>query len=210
MGERSGLISRLTSDFKTRSAYIQAKVGTLVPSQIRALRLKSEMPRQSDLANAAEMHQSRISMFETPGANPTISTLSAIAAALKVGLKIEFVPFSEMLDWENGFSQDQFAVTKIDDDAFFLNPPSDGVPQPLPVANLDQYNAKLISVGEDIWSEVITIPLYEHSLSVHSPTPNLVITTGQILNDEWSRCRWQNEINPTPQTSQSLMLTQSD
>jgi transcriptional regulator with XRE-family HTH domain len=170
------------------------------------------MPRQSDLANAAEMHQSRISMFETPGANPTIGTLSAIAAALRVGLKIEFVPFSEMLDWENSFSQEQFAVTKIDDDGLFLNPPADGVPQPLPVAvaNIDQYNARLISAGEDIWSEVITIPLYEPSLSVHSPTPNVVITTGQILNDEWSRCRWQNEINLTPQISQSLMLTQSD
>lgn len=122
MEERSGLISKLSSDFKTRAAYIQAKVGTLVPSQIRALRLKSEMPRQSDLANAAEMHQSRISMFETPGANPTIGTLSSIAAALKVGLKIEFVPFSEMLQWENEFSQDQFKVTKIDDDLSFLSP----------------------------------------------------------------------------------------
>lgn len=103
-------------------AYIQSKVGTLVPSQIRALRLKSDMPRQSDLARAAEMHQSRISMFETPGANPTVSTLSAIAAALKVGLKIEFVRFSEMLDWENSFSQDRFEVTKIDNDFRFLNP----------------------------------------------------------------------------------------
>jgi len=61
-------------------------------------------------------------MFETPGANPTVETLSAIAAALRVGLKIEFVPFSEMLAWENGFSQDRFDVTKIDEDQAFLNP----------------------------------------------------------------------------------------
>ena len=122
LSERLNLISKLSPDFKTRAAYIQAKVGTLVPSQIRALRLKSEMPRQADLAIAAEMHQSRISMFETPGANPTISTLSSIAAGLKVGLKIEFVPFSEMLDWENDFSQDQFQVTQIDNDIEFLNP----------------------------------------------------------------------------------------
>ncbi len=103
-------------------AYIQAKVSTLVPSQIRALRLKSEVPRQPDLARAAEMHQSRISMLETAGANPTISTLSAIAAALKVGLKIEFVPFSEMLTWENGFSQDTFHVTPLEHDAQFIHP----------------------------------------------------------------------------------------
>jgi transcriptional regulator with XRE-family HTH domain len=98
-------------------------VGTLVPSQIRALRLKSEMPRQSDLAKAADMKQSRISMMETPGAaNMTLDTLSAIAAALKVGLRVEFVPFSEMLAWENNFSQDQFNVKKIDNDLQFIKP----------------------------------------------------------------------------------------
>lgn len=122
MSERSNLISKLQSDFKTRVAYIQAKVGTLVPSQIRALRLKSEMPRQPDLACAAEMQQSRISMLETAGANPTLSTLSSIAAALKVGLVVKFVPFSEMLAWENGYSQDNFNVVRIDNDRPFLNP----------------------------------------------------------------------------------------
>lgn len=122
MSERSNLISKLQSNFKTRAAYIQAKVGTLVPSQIRALRIKSATPRQPELAFAAEMHQSRISTLETAGANPTLSTLSAIAAALRVGLKVEFVPFSEMLDWENRFSQDDFEVIPLDRDARFLNP----------------------------------------------------------------------------------------
>jgi transcriptional regulator with XRE-family HTH domain len=122
VSERSSLIDKLQSDFKARVGYIQAKVSTLVPSQIRALRLKSETPRQPDLAHAAQMHQSRISMLETVGANPTIGTLSAIAAALKVGLKVQFVPFSEMLAWENNFSQDQFDVVKIDNDVTFLNP----------------------------------------------------------------------------------------
>jgi hypothetical protein len=61
-------------------------------------------------------------MLETAGANPTIGTLSAVAAALKVGLKIEFVPFSEMLAWENGFSQDEFKVETLDNDRAFLNP----------------------------------------------------------------------------------------
>jgi transcriptional regulator with XRE-family HTH domain len=122
LNERSDSIYKLQSDFNTRAAYIHSKVSTLVPSQIKGLRLKSDMPRQKDLAQAAELHQSRISMFETPGANPTVETLSAIAAALRVGLKIEFVPFSEMLAWENGFSQDRFDVTKIDEDQAFLNP----------------------------------------------------------------------------------------
>jgi len=122
VSERSSLISRLAADFKTRAAYINAKVTTLVPSQIRALRLRSETPRQPDLARAAGMHQSRISMLETAGANPTLGTLSEIASALKVGLKVQFVPFSEMLDWENSYSQDRFQVTTLENDVAFLNP----------------------------------------------------------------------------------------
>src|SRR5208337_4706095 len=96
----------------------------LVPSQIRALRLKSDtMPRQSDLARVAGLHQSRISKFETPGdANVTLETLARLAAALKVGLVVKFVPFSEMLRWENGFSQDQFDVARIEEDTTFCTP----------------------------------------------------------------------------------------
>lgn len=96
--------------------------------------MKSETPRQPDLGRASKMHQSRISMLETAGANPTIGTLSQIAAGLKVGLKVEFVSFSEMLAWENEFSQDDFNPTKIDEDQAFLNPPAQvPVLQPQPI-----------------------------------------------------------------------------
>ncbi len=123
MSEKSQLISKLLTDKNTRTAYIKAKVGVLVPSQIRALRLKSNLPRQADLAREAEMQQSRISMFETPGAaNVTLETLARLAAIFKVGLIVKFVPFSEMLHWENTFSQDRFDVTRINHDQEFLYP----------------------------------------------------------------------------------------
>lgn len=123
MRERSTYVSKLLTDKKSRAAYIKAKLGVIVPSQIRALRMKSDMPRQSDLAKEAGMQQSRISMFETPGAaNVTLETLAWLAAIFKVGVIVKFVPFSEMLRWENTFSQDDFAVTKIDDDREFLQP----------------------------------------------------------------------------------------
>jgi len=119
-------MSKLMSDVETRTSYIRAKLGILVPSQIKALRLKSEMPRQADLAKAAHVQQSRISMFETPGAaNITLETLSRIAAAFKVGVMVRFVPFSEMLGWENSFSQDRFDVMRLDNDVAFLNPPTE-------------------------------------------------------------------------------------
>lgn len=124
MKDRSKRISELLKSQKSRTAYIKAKLGVLVPAQIRALRLKSEnppMPFQRDLARESDLHQSRISMFETPGAaNITIETLAKIAAALRVGVVIKFVPFSDMLRWENAFSQDHFSVTPLSKDNAFL------------------------------------------------------------------------------------------
>lgn len=121
MSDRSSLMNKLQRSLDTRAAYIKAKLGVLVPSQIRALRLKFDMPRQSDLAKAARMHQSRISMFETPGAaNITLETIAKLAAALKVGVVVEFVPYSRMLRWENEYSQDRFDVVRIDEDFEFL------------------------------------------------------------------------------------------
>jgi transcriptional regulator with XRE-family HTH domain len=82
------------------------------------------MPRQTDLARATGLHQSRISVFETPGAaNVTLETLAKIAAGFKVGLIVKFVPFSEMLHWENEYSQDTFDVLpRLEKDEAFLNP----------------------------------------------------------------------------------------
>ncbi len=124
MSERSSLISKLHTSQTTRTAYIFAKLGVLVPSQVRALRLKSgDMPFQKDLAHVANMQQSRISMLETPGgANVTLETLAKVAAAFKVGVVVKFVPFSEMLRWENQFSQDSFNPTRLDQDTAFLLP----------------------------------------------------------------------------------------
>lgn len=128
MSDRSKRISSLLASLDSRASYVRSKLGVLVPSQIRSLRLKSNMPRQSDLAREAKMQQSRISMFETPGAaNLTLDTLSHLAAAFKVGLIVKFAPFSEMLKWENEFDQDTFNVTKLNDDVKFLQPAARGV-----------------------------------------------------------------------------------
>jgi transcriptional regulator with XRE-family HTH domain len=97
-------------------------MDVLIPSQIRGLRQRQGLT-QASLANAAEMKQSRISAMETPGAtNFNLETLVRLAAALKVGLIVKFVPFSELLDWENAFSQDEFNAVTIDEDRAFLNP----------------------------------------------------------------------------------------
>src|SRR3974377_254533 len=116
MNERSELISKLARSIDSRTAYVKAKLGVLVPSQIRSLRLHSDMPRQADLAKEAGLQQSRISMFETPGAaNVTLETLARLAAAFRVGLIVKFVPFSEMLRWENSFSP-SYDVRRLEED----------------------------------------------------------------------------------------------
>ena len=75
------------------------------------------------MGEKAGMRQARISAMERPGeAKFNIDTLVRLAAALKVGLSVRFVSFSEMLQWENNFSQDEFNIKKIDEDFKFISP----------------------------------------------------------------------------------------
>lgn len=114
MNERSQKISKLKTDQGYRNTYIKAKLNVLIPSQIRALRLKSGK-KQSELAKAAEMKQSRISAMETPGGvNFNLETLVRLASVFKVGLVVKFVSYSNMLEWESSYSQDNFKVEVVD------------------------------------------------------------------------------------------------
>jgi transcriptional regulator with XRE-family HTH domain len=118
MSEKSQLIDKLTDNRKTREAYIRSKVSTNVASQLRAVRRREELT-QEGLAELSEMKQSRISAMERPGTRWNIETLVRLVAALRVGLVVKVVSFSEMLNWENEFSQDEFNVITIDGDVEF-------------------------------------------------------------------------------------------
>jgi transcriptional regulator with XRE-family HTH domain len=133
VSERSELTSKLKDHAESRASYIRGKLNVLIPAQLRALRLKREL-KQADLASEADMKQSRISAMERPGAVKfNLETLIRTAAALKVGLQVKFVPFSEMLRWENAFNQDTFDVTPIDDDKRFLAHPSPSLPDAIAI-----------------------------------------------------------------------------
>ncbi len=87
------------------------------------------------------MAQPRISAMERPGETAlNVETLVRLASAFKVGLKIEFVEFSEMLAWENNYSQDEFDVLPLDEDRAFLNPTAVTGARLLPVSNLLSLN----------------------------------------------------------------------
>lgn len=122
MHDRSKTISKLIESASSRASYVRAKLNINIPSQIRALRRRQDLT-QTELAKATGMKQSRISAMETPGVvNFNLATLVRLASVFKVGLIVRFASYSEILDWENGFSQDDFDVTKIEEDAEFINP----------------------------------------------------------------------------------------
>ena len=123
MSDRSKKISKLLENATSRAAYVRAKLNVNIPSQIRALRRRRGDMTQQALAESAGMKQSRISAMERPGETKfNLETLIRLAAAFKVGLSVRFVSFSEMLDWENNFTQDQFDVITLEKDAQFLTP----------------------------------------------------------------------------------------
>ena len=120
VNERSKIISRLLEDAELRADYLRAKLNVNVPSQVKALRRRQNMT-QDGLADAAGMKQSRISAIERPGETAfNLETLIRLAAAFKVGVIVKFAPFSDVLRWENDFSQDDFDVTTLDHDGEFL------------------------------------------------------------------------------------------
>jgi transcriptional regulator with XRE-family HTH domain len=122
MSERSKLINKLKTSRDSRESYVRAKLRVLLPSQLRALRLRNCMS-QPALAAASGMKQSRISAMEQPGkTNFNLETVVRMAATFKVGLVVKFVPFSEMLKWENEFSQDEFNPVTIEEDIEFQVP----------------------------------------------------------------------------------------
>jgi transcriptional regulator with XRE-family HTH domain len=108
---------------------------------------------QQALAQEVEMKQSRISAMERPGTRFNIETLVRLASAFKVGLVVKFVSFSEMLKWENGYSQDTFNPLIIDKDVEFRRHKAPAEPNVLNYTVNSGYRAS----GKQILEEVIDI-----------------------------------------------------
>lgn len=129
MSEKSQLINKLKNSKKSRASYVRSLVSVNIASQTRALRRRQNMT-QKKLADEAEMLQPRISVIERPGESQyTLETLIRLAAAFKVGLIVKFAPLSEMLKWENEFSQDTFNVVTVDKDIEFQREEKEKQPQ---------------------------------------------------------------------------------
>ena len=82
---------------EARQEFVAATIRNRLPAQIREIRRQRKWT-QKHLAELAGMRQPAIWRCESMGYDQfTLSTLKAIAAAFDVGLKVEFVPFSELV-----------------------------------------------------------------------------------------------------------------
>jgi transcriptional regulator with XRE-family HTH domain len=180
MSEKSQLINKLKSSKKSRASYVRSLVSVNIASQTRALRRRQNMT-QKKLADEAEMLQPRISVIERPGESQyTLETLIRLAAAFKVGLIVRFAPLSEMLRWENEFSQDTFDVATIEEDVEFQREEEEQ-PAIAPIA---------LSVQKVLSEAVSVLPLTQGS-GIGEKTiavqPFVLIPTGSLGNFPWFR-----------------------
>lgn len=170
MSEKSELISRLKNRGQSRYAYIRAILNVLIPAQIKGLRFKRGFTQKA-LADLADMKQSRISTMESPGATKfNIETLIRTAAALKVGLKVQFVSFSEMLEWENGFNQTAFNPVTIDEDREF----SAGSGASAPEAQIVASESEKVLTRDQAEPVRMALPLVDFGRSVSTSILRLI------------------------------------
>ena len=115
MRRMSRLLEEL-QDKEYRDAFVASETNIALPYQIRALRERRGWTQQ-ELADRAGMKQSRISAIEQPGGGKlNLETLRRLASAFDSALVVRFAPFSELVDWVETFSPDEFQVPSFEED----------------------------------------------------------------------------------------------
>ena len=113
MNIHSSLVAELI-DKEYRDAYVASQIRIGLPFQIRALR-KAKGWTQDQLAEYAGMSQPRIAEIEKPGERSlNLATLLRVASAFDVGLAVNFVPFSEVIDRDESFDPDNHFVPSFE------------------------------------------------------------------------------------------------
>ncbi|MBZ5548627.1 MAG: helix-turn-helix transcriptional regulator [Acidobacteriia bacterium] len=109
------LLEKLT-DQTYRAAFISEEIDTGLPMQLRAMR-EARGWNQKYVAEKMETKQPRFSLMEKTGyGNFSLSTLKKLASIFNVGLIVSFVPYSEMIEFIDGFSWKRLAVPSFADE----------------------------------------------------------------------------------------------
>lgn len=117
-GNNKRLIEEL-KDKAYREAFVASQIDNGVAFQIRVMRKKKEWT-QKELGDKSGMKQTRIHVLEDPNKiNVNISTLRRLASAFDVALMVKFVPFSDLVKWDNELSPESLQVASFSEDIFF-------------------------------------------------------------------------------------------
>ena len=115
MSLRNQILEKL-KDKEYRDAFVAEHIYSRIPLKIRALRDSRKMS-QTELGEKAGMAQAWVSKLEDPNyGRLTISTLLRIASAFDVGLYVDFVPFSEILNRSTSLSRNSFEAMNFDEE----------------------------------------------------------------------------------------------
>ncbi len=170
-------------DKEYRDGYVEGQFDIEVPFQIRALR-QARGWTQEDLAKYSGLPESQIAEMEDPNCDPpSVQMLHKLCAAFDVGLLIQFVPFSEMVERESNFHPETFNVASFSEDQFsvanILRDSLRSMRQDLEV--ISEKETKII---KDAWNEIDLeslckeIPLKpntKHIIQGHSTTKDVKI-----------------------------------
>src|ERR1700683_1503941 len=97
---RESLIQRLRKGPDARTRFVDSQINKTLAFQIRALRGALS---QEKVMEKLGMNQNAISRLENPYyGKATLTTLKRIASAYDVGLLVEFVPYSRLVDRASG------------------------------------------------------------------------------------------------------------
>ncbi len=104
-------------DKEYRDAFVAEQIYSRLPLKIRALREDRDLT-QKGLGERAGMAQAWVSKLEDPDYGKlTIATLLKVASACDVGLHVDFVPFSYVLDSAANIGRESFSVPSYEHDA---------------------------------------------------------------------------------------------
>lgn len=89
-------IWRRLADASYRATYASAAIGNALSAQIYLMRIERGWT-QAQIAERADMKQSRISALEASSHDVSLNTLKRLATAFDVALVVRFVPFSDLV-----------------------------------------------------------------------------------------------------------------
>ncbi len=124
-----------------RALFVETQIETVIPFQIRAMRLRRGWT-QKQLAEQAGMAQGRISLLESINYEGAVNvkTLVKLADAFDVGLVVRFAPFSEIADWSTRVTSDTHDVPDYAREVAALTAANDG-------AEVEQERSETIEIA---------------------------------------------------------------